>query len=93
MKPVPVIAAEFTVTADVPVDDSVTDSVVGDPISTVPKLKLVTFRANFGFGTANPVPLSEITRFALVAELLMIVTLPLTAPAVVGANVTWPVRD
>ena len=92
-KPVPVVEADETVTADVPVDESVTDVVVEDPTVTVPKLKLVAFSVRAGFGTAAPVPLSVTTELAPVVELLLIVNLPVTAPAVWGAKVTWTVSD
>jgi hypothetical protein len=85
-KPVPVTVTEETVTADVPVDVSVTDSVVEDPTVTVPKLKLVALRVSFGLVAADPVPVRVTPEVAPVVELLLIVNWPVTAPAAVGAN-------
>ena len=45
-KPVPVIAAELTITGDVPVDIKVNDCVVAVFTVTVPKLRLVALTAN-----------------------------------------------
>lgn len=81
-KPVPVVEADEIVTADVPVDESVTVSVVEEPNATVPKLNEAALNVNLGLGVAVPVPLSETIDVALVAELLMIVNVPVTAPAV-----------
>jgi hypothetical protein len=92
-KPVPVIESDETVTADVPVDETVTDPVADDPTVTVPRLKLVVLNASFGFGAATPTPLSVTTELAPVVELLLIVSLPVTDPAVVGAKVTCTVSD
>ena len=85
-KPVPVTVAEETVTADVPVDVSVTDFVVEDPTVIVPKLKLVALSASFGLVAADPVPVRVTPEVAPVVELLLIVSCPVTAPAIVGAN-------
>jgi len=92
-KPVPVAEAEETVTADVPVDESVTDAVVEAPTVTVPRLKLEAFSVSFGFGEVDPVPLSATIELAPVVELLLTVNCPLTVPAVVGAKVTCTVSD
>ena len=48
VKPAPVIAAEFTVTGDVPVDVSVNDCVVAVFTVTLPKLKLAALIVNSG---------------------------------------------
>ena len=61
MKPVPVIAAEFTVTGDVPVDVSVNDCVVAVFTVTLPKLRLPGLTANCGFAAAVPVPVVKVT--------------------------------
>jgi hypothetical protein len=45
-KPVPVIAAELTVTGDVPVDVSVNDCVVAVFTVTLPKLKVAALIVN-----------------------------------------------
>jgi hypothetical protein len=92
-KPVPVTVPDETVTADVPVDDNVTDSVVEDPTATVPKLRLVALTASFGLAAAVPVPLSVTAAVVPVDELLPIVSLPVTAPAVLGAKSIWSVSD
>jgi hypothetical protein len=92
-KPVPVVDADETVTAVVPVEERVTDSVVGDPSVTVPKLKLVALRVSFGLGAVVPVPLRETVEVAPVAEVLLIVNVPDAAPADFGAKVICSVRD
>ena len=46
VKPAPVIAAEFTVTGDVPVDVSVSDCVVAVFTVTLPKLRLAALTAS-----------------------------------------------
>ena len=46
VKPAPVIAAEFTVTGDVPVDVSVNDCVVGVFTVTLPKLRFAALIVN-----------------------------------------------
>ena len=46
VKPAPLMAAEFTVTADVPVDLSVTDWVVDVFTVTLPKLRLAALTVN-----------------------------------------------
>jgi hypothetical protein len=53
-KPAPEIAAEFTVTGDVPVDVNVTDCIVDVFTVTLPKLKLVALIVNFGAARDNP---------------------------------------
>jgi hypothetical protein len=46
VNPVPVIAAELTVTGDVPVDVNVSDCVVALFTVTLPKLRLAALTAN-----------------------------------------------
>jgi hypothetical protein len=46
VKPVPVIAAELTVTGDVPVDVSVNDCIVAVFTVTLPKLNVAALIAN-----------------------------------------------
>jgi hypothetical protein len=48
VKPVPVIAAEFTVTGEVPVDVKVNDCVVAVFTVTLPKLRLAALTVNCG---------------------------------------------
>ena len=48
VKPAPVIVAEFTVTADVPVDVSVKLSIFGVPTVTLPNARLEALSVNSG---------------------------------------------
>ena len=88
VKPVPVIAAEFTVTADVPVEVRVNDSVFAVLTVSLPKLRLDALSVNFGLATAMPVPLRATAAVPPVVELLLTVSLPVTAPVAVGLNCT-----
>ena len=88
LNPAPVTAAEFTVTAAVPVDVRVSDWVDEVPTVTLPKLRLAALSDNCGLGAASPVPLRLNAAVALVEELLLIVSRPLAAPALVGSNCT-----
>ena len=76
VKPVPVNAAELTVTAAVPLELSVTGSVVGVFTVTLPNARLAGLMVNCGFGTtvAVPVPVKLTTAVPLVDELLWIVS-------------------
>lgn len=56
VKPEPVIAAEFTVTGDVPVDVSVKDCVVAVFTVTLPKLRLAALIVNCGASGDDPCP-------------------------------------
>ena len=85
VKPAPVTAAEFTVTAVVPVDVSVNACVVAVFTATLPKLRLPALTVNCGLD-AVPVPLIATTAVLPVDELLMMVICPLAAPAAVGRN-------
>jgi hypothetical protein len=60
------------------------------PTVMVPKLTLVGLAAICGW---VPVPLSGIDNGLFVALLVIVTLAPLTAPAVVGANVTVRVAD
>jgi hypothetical protein len=91
--PVPVTEAADTVTGEVPVEDSVTDSVVEDPTVTLPKLRLAVLSTSLGLATAVPVPVRVTTEELPVVELLTIVSCPVTAPATVGANSICSVND
>jgi hypothetical protein len=93
VKPVPVIAAEFTVTGEVPVDVSVNDCVVGVFTVTLPKLKVPALSVNCGLCAAVLVPFRAITAVLPLAELLLIVICPLAAPVAVGRNCTCSVVD
>jgi hypothetical protein len=86
-----VIATEFTVTGDVPLDVSVNDCLVAVFTVTLPKLRLVALTVNCGFGAAVPVP-PRVTAVVLpVDELLVIVICPLADPVAVGKNCTCSV--
>ena len=74
VKPAPLIAAEFTVTGEVPVDVNVNDCVVAVLIVTLPKLKVPALTLNCGLGAATPVPLKATRAVAPVVELLLIVS-------------------
>jgi hypothetical protein len=91
-KPAPVIAAELTVTGDVPVDINVNDCVVAVLTVTLPKFRLVALTANWGFvwglDTVAPMPARVTTVVLPLAELLLIVIWPLLAPGDVGSNWT-----
>jgi hypothetical protein len=67
-----VIAAEFTVTGEVPVDVSVNDCVVDVFTVTLPKLRLPALIVNCGFA-AVPVPPRATKAVLPVVELLLIV--------------------
>jgi hypothetical protein len=88
VKPVPVIAAELTVTADVPEEVSV--NVIDFAVFTVslPKLRLDALNVNFGLAAAVPVPLKATAAVPPVVELLLTVSFPVTAPVAVGLNCT-----
>jgi hypothetical protein len=88
VKPVPEMAAEFTVTGEVPVDVRVKVCVAGVFTVTVPKLRLAVLTANCGFATAVPVPLRATTAVLPFVELLFTESCPAAAPVVVGSNCT-----
>ncbi len=88
------MAAEFTVSAEVPEDVSVTDSVEAALTVTLPKGRLAALTVNFGFVAAVSSSCSSATVVVLpVVELLLIVTWPETAPVAVGLNCTVNVAD
>ena len=93
VKAAPLIEAEVTVTAEVPVDVKVTDCVVGEFSVTLPKFRLEVLTVNCGFAAAVPVPLSATTAVLPVVELLLMVTCPVAAPGVVGLNWICSVTD
>jgi hypothetical protein len=92
VKPVPVIAAELTVTAVIPEEVSVNDSVLAVFTVKLPKLRLEALIVNWGFA-AVPVPLRATAAVPPVVELLLIASCPVTAPVAVGANWTCSVTD
>ena len=85
------IAAEFTVTGDVPVDVSVNVCVAAVFTVTLPKFKLVALTVNCGFGATVLVPLRATTTVPPLDELLLMVICPLTVPVDVGRNCTCSV--
>jgi hypothetical protein len=91
VKPVPVIAAELTVTGAVPVDVSVSDCVVAVFTVTLPKLKLPALTVNCGLGAAILVPPRVTCAVEPVDESLVIVICPLADPVAVGKNCTCSV--
>jgi hypothetical protein len=88
VKPAPLIEAELTVTAEVPVDVKVTDCVVGEFTVTLPKLRLELLTVSCGFEadgpTVAPTPLRATTAVPPVIELLLMVSWPAAAPGSVG---------
>ena len=85
-KPAPVIAAEFIVTGDVPVEVSVSDCVVAVSTVTSPKLRLAALSVNCGLGAAVAVPLRATDDVLPLDELLLMTICPLAAPVLVGSN-------
>jgi hypothetical protein len=88
-----VIAAELTVTGDVPVDFNVNVCVAAVFTGTLPKLRVVAPNVNCGLGAGVLVPLRATTVVEPVDELLMIVIWPLAVPVVVGRYCTCNVID
>ena len=86
VKATPLIAAELTVTAEVPVDVSVTDCVAGEFTVTLPKLKLAVLTDSCGSAATVPVPLRDTTVALPLVELLVMVSCPVAAPVAVGLN-------
>jgi hypothetical protein len=86
------MAAEFTVTADVPVELSVNVIVFAVFTVSLPKLRLEALIVNCGLA-AVPVPLRVTAAVPPVVELLLMVIFPLAAPVVVGSNWTCSVTD
>jgi hypothetical protein len=89
----PAIAAEFTVTGDVPVDVNVNDCVVDVLTVTLPKLRLAALTVNWGLAVAVLMPPSATVAMEPVDELLLIVICPLAVPVAVGRNCTCKVTD
>ena len=86
VKAAPLIEAELTVTAEVPVDVSVTDCVAGEFTVTLPKLKLAVLTDSCGSAATVPVPLRDTTVALPLVELLVMVSCPVAAPVAVGLN-------
>ena len=92
VKPAPEIVAEFTVTAEVPVEVRVTLRVPGQPIVTELKLTLVgeTVRARPDVVAAGA--LNGMDAVGLSAEVLFTVRFPAATPAVSGLDWTSSVN-
>ena len=86
VKAAPLIEAELTVTAELPVEVSVTDCVAGEFTVTLPKLKLAVLTDSCGSAAAVPVPLRATIAVLPVVELLVMVSCPVAAPVAVGLN-------
>jgi len=93
VKPAPLIEAEFTVSAAVPDEVSVTEPVAEEFTVTLPKLRVEALIVNCGLAAAVPVPLKATEAVLPVFELLLIVSFPVAAPAVVGRNCSCTVTD
>jgi hypothetical protein len=93
VKPRPVTAAALMVTGAVPVEVSVRGCADEEPTVTLPKLRLATLAVNCGLVAAVPVPLRLTAALALAGELLLTLSLPVTAPVAVGLNRTVSVTD
>jgi hypothetical protein len=93
VNPGPLIAAEFTVTADVPVEVSVTACVVDVFTVTLPKLRLPVLTVRYGLGAGRLLPLNATAVVLPVDESLLIVNWPLALPVTVGLNCTCRVTD
>ena len=88
MNPAPLIVGKLIVSGAVPVDVTVTGSVTVDPTFTSPKLRLVVLTVTCGLGRASPAPVSLIVVLECLSALLLIVSVPIAALTVAGANVT-----
>jgi hypothetical protein len=91
LKPAPDIAAEFTVTADVPLEVRVNFWVTAVFTVVFPKLRFAALTVSFATGAAVPVPLNVTAVVLPLLELLVIVTFPVIAPVTVGLNCTCSV--
>lgn len=93
--PVPLAVTAETLTAAFPVLVMTTCWLELLPVAIVPKLRLEELALNCPVAAADPVPASGTLSVGLFGSLLVIVTLPVAAPATVGENVTaactdWP---
>ncbi len=93
VKPAPEIEAEFTVTAEVPDDVSVTEPVAGEFTVTLPKLRVEALSVNCGLAAAVAVPARATTAVLPLVELLLIVSCPVAVPTAVGRNRSCKVID
>jgi hypothetical protein len=93
VKPVPVNAAELTVTGAVPLEVKVTGWVEAVFTVTSPNVRLAALSVNCGLVAAVPVPLRFTAAVLLVDELLPIVSSPEADAAAAGSNCTIRVTD
>jgi hypothetical protein len=93
LKPAPAIEAEFTVTAEVPDDVSVTEAFAEEFTVTLPKLRVEALSVNCGLAAAVPVPVRATVAVLPFVELLLMVSFPVAAPATVGRNCSCRVTD
>lgn len=92
VKPAPEMAAELTVTADVPVEVRVKVWVIAVFTGSLPKSRLEALIASCGLGAAVPVPVRATVVVPPVAELLVMTIWPEKVPALVGVNPIFRVR-
>jgi hypothetical protein len=92
-KPAPVIAAEFTVTGEVPVEVKVKACVVAVFVVTLPKLRLAALAVSCGASGAVPAPVNPIKVVPPAKALLFMVSFPVATPTEVGLNITCSVTD
>jgi hypothetical protein len=93
VKPVPFGVAALIVTGAVPVDVSVSGSVVAEFTVTLPNVRLAALRVNCGLVAGLPVPVRFTTTVLLVDELLWSVNCPDAGPVAVGSNCMLSVTD
>jgi hypothetical protein len=89
----PAIEAEFTVTAEVPEELSVSEPFAEEFTVTLPKLRVEELSVNIGLAAAIPVPVRATATVLPLAELLLTLSCPEAAPATVGRNCNWRVTD
>lgn len=77
VKPMPLIVAELTVTAAVPVEVSVTGSVVAPPTITLPKLRLVGLTESVAVAASAELPV-EITKIRQQIKIKILLHRPLS---------------
>jgi hypothetical protein len=92
VKFVPETATELTVTGEVPAELSFTDSVSDWESGTLPKARLVVLTVSLALDVAAPVPLRLTLVVGALAELVLIVKVPLSGTAAGGVNLTVRTR-
>jgi hypothetical protein len=89
----PAIEAEFTVTAELPEELSVSEPFAEEFTVTLPKLRVEALSVNIGVAAAIPVPVRATATVLPLAELLLILSCPEAAPAALGRNCSCRVTD